>query len=1331
MQRLAGLVLAALLMILAVWIGVRRGAAPPRSVRVLVVSTDASVEILTRAIDRLGASDRALGRRVDFVLRAPSLKEAGTGLPPADLVLVELLDAAWVGGFEKALLDLAGRRGLARADRVPEVVGFGPAARSLSAERRAALGIRHDDRLDAYWTEGGPHNVEQLLRYALKRYGGMVELGIQAVEPRPQQGYVFWDAAGAPHLVSSFTEWQRGVGNTTRPRVAVLEFAARARQEVLAVPKALSDALAQAGVQPLVAFGQPGSKAVRELLLDEAGRPRADVIVSLHLRFADPQAADTLAQLGVPVLNAVRVHGRTLDEWRASTEGLSASEVAWQLAVPELYGLTAPTVVGATEARGSQLSSRPIPERVRRMAERAAALSRLRNTPAAERRIAFVYWNFPPGKENIGASYLNVLDSLPHIAADLARRGYDAGSPSAIERSALSAAIRSRGRNIGRWAPGELAQLVADGEVEAIPVRTYKEWFASLPEPFRKKVEAHWGPPERADIMALPIDGQPHLVIPVVRRGNLIFLPQPDRARTQDLDALYHSQDLPPHHQYIATYLWLQRTFQAHALVHMGTHGTLEWLSGKEAGLAGEDAGEVLTGSLPILYPYIVDDVGEGIVAKRRGAATVVDHLTPALGTSGLAPPLAALQRKITDWQQARATGQELAARIAVDIEAEADKRGLDRDLADKGWSAAARRAAPDPTGRIEALAEHLETIRAQSIPLGTHTFGVAPSGARLDGFAALIAAANPSPAGEARALDVARAALAQSGLAELAQLARGLEGGYVQAGPGNDPVRNLAALPTGKDFYAFDPRTVPTEAAERLGQKLAARLVQDFRAKNEAWPDRLAFEVWGVETIRHAGVQEAQALALLGVAIRRDAQGRFLKLERVPREQLGRPRVDVVFHTTGLYRDTFPMLIELLDQAVRLAAESPEPDNAVARHTADLTEKLIAQGIKPDVARQRARVRIFAEPPGMHDSKVAALADASGSWDREGDVADVYIRRMGFGYGNGLWGAEMEAEFRAALAGTQAIVHSRSSRLYGTLDNDDFFAFGGSIALGVRRVQGGKSPPMWVAELSTPGAEKHVAIEELVGAELRSRVLNPTYAAAMRDEGYAGLREVWKSVEYLWGWQVVYPEAVAEADWQEVYDVWVADRERLGLAKAFEKASPFARQGIAARLLETARKGYWSPPQQTLAGLSKALIDGVVNNGVGCDSLTCNNPELRKYAEEQARRTGAVPASTLLAWSARLEKATGKALAGALSERARDKQRWLAPPAPTGSKEAGRNGQAARVKGYKMEESRRTLDSRLQPLSAPALPRAIWILWLCVLAGALRRWRELRQVVR
>lgn len=1244
-----------------------------RPARVVLVVSDPALEPWTRALDRLTARAPELARRIDLTLRAPSTAALRAGAadadvsdaaPEADVVVVELLEASWALAHAPWLDGWSQARG--RAAPAPRTLALGPAGRDLTPDHLAALGLARDEALDAYWDAGSGADLEQALRHLLRLAGHAVEVAPPTTPPA--QGYVAWDADGEARLLESWEAWRQATGDDgARPRVAILEFPARVKRDTLTIPRAIARALEARGLRPVVVFAQPGSRAVRDLLRDDAG-PRVEAVLALHLKFVDGDAAAALTDLGVPCLNAIRVYGRTVDAWRASTQGLTTGEVAWQLAVPELSGLAPHTVVAAL-APGGRGRYEAVNERVERLADRAAAWARLRATPPGERRVALLYWNYPPGKHNVGASYLNVIRSIPTILADLRGRGLDVGP--AEGDATVGDEVIARGRNVARWAPGELDGLLASGEVVRLPLATYEAWFAALPRAFQRDVVDHWGPPAAAEIMAK--DG--HLLLPVVRRGNVVLLPQPDRARTQDLAALYQKQDLPPHHQYVAAYLWLQRTFDAHAVVHLGTHGTHEWLSGKESGLSGDDPGEVLAGHLPILYPYIVDDIGEGIVAKRRGAAVVVDHLTPALGTSGLAPELAALRERTIEW---RAVPDGQREEVLAELEAEVVRRGLDVDLGDVGWRRGEDGAfAADAQARVAALEDHLEETRARTVPLGLHTFGRSPEGERLDGFVALIEEAHG-----AAVASTTRANLVACGPSELGSLAKGLAGGFVAPGPGNDPLRDPAAVPTGKDFFAFDPRTVPGPRQEALGADLARRLVERLTAERGQAPRRLALQVWGVETIRHAGVQEAQALALLGVRCVRDRQGRVSGLELVPREALGRPRVDVVLHATSLYRDTFPVLVELFDQAVRLAAASPEPDNPIAAHATALVADLVAGGMSEDRARARALVRVWAEPTGKHDSKVAAMAGASGSWDAEAQVAGTWIRRMSHGYGGGQWGEPMEAEFRAALRGTEAIVHTRASSLYATLDNDDYFSYGGSIALGVRSVDGGRSPPFYVTDLRRPGREEHVTLERFMGQELRSRYLSPDWMRAVMEEGYSGARHVWKGVEHLWGWEVVYPEAVGPAKWQEVHEVWVEDRHGLGLEAFFERESPHARQAIAARLLEVVRKERWDPDDATRRALVEAFVGNVERHDVSCDHLTCDHPELTEFVRAEAERLEAVPADALARAIERIERAAGRTVAEALARRQADKADWHAAPAAEAAAAAG-----AQVSGLKMTE--------------------------------------------
>lgn len=1267
---------------------------PGSRVRLMFLASDPGAELLTKAIDGLYGEFPALARSTVISVRAPSTSSVDRPLPEHDLLIAEVKASPWIQEH-KALLQ--NERSTKLHSTIPyRRFALGRLGPGLSEESLADYGLERDRLIDPYWENGSPSQVKQLIAYLLYQYAGFKNLKFEPPSEPVNQGLIVYEN-GQPRIVQNWKEWETRIQpDLRRPKIAVLEYATRVRRETLNIPHAIAEEIERQGFQPVFIFATEASRAIETFLLDERGQRRVDAMISLHFKFSDNEASEILSKLDIPVINTIQIYGRTIDEWEQSTQGLTQAEVPWQLAVPELAGLIQPNIVGGVDNARSEISYRAIPERVRRIVGRAKQWIELRNTPPSQRRIAILYWNYPPGKQNVGASYLNVVRSLPIMTDSLRKQGFGVSGEILDDATRMEEWIVQRGRNIGRWAPGELDRLIEEGQIDRVPVSVYKEWFADLPKSFQKSVVDCWGQPEKADIMTREVEGELQFIIPTIHLGNLVFLPQPDRARTQNLEQLYHSQDLPPHHQYIATYLWLQKVFQANAIVHTGTHGTHEWLSGKEAGLSGNDPGEVLAGTLPILYPYIMDDVGEGTVAKRRGMAAIIDHLTPAMGDGGLSPELLAILNRLQEWHNTASSDPASAATLAEEIKEEVFRLGLDRDLQDRGWSKQEAEKADTVPRRMTALEDYIQQIRAQSIPYGLHTFGVSPQGDQLERFTDLIARGN-----EEDRRDTYRQNLIQSGTQELSRLAHGLIGGYIAPGPGNDPVRNPSALPTGKDFYSFDPRIIPTQHSEELGARMAEDLIQKLHTSNGSYPAKIALQVWGVETIRHYGVQEAQGLALLGVKTVRDDRGRIKDLVLIPRETLGRPRIDVVFHATSLYRDTFPVLIELLDRAVQLAAASPEEDNPIRSHSAGLEKELIAAGVDPNEAKKRSLIRIFAEPTGKHDSKIHAMTTASGSWDDEKQVGNQYIRRMGHGYGGGYWGVPMEREFRAALHGTQSIVHSRASQLYATLDNDDYFSYGGSIALGVRTVDGGSSPPFYVTDLRTPGQETHETLERFMGQEMRSRYLNPTFIKSLIEEGYAGARDIWKTTEYLWGWQVVYPEAVDSAKWKELYEVWLKDRYHLQTDRFFEENNPFARQAISARMLEAVRKGYWKAPQKIVNDLTQIYVEQVAQHGVSCDGLTCDNPDLQTYIEGIAEKVDGLNPAAISQWIAKVQEATGKRLDETLQKRIADRQAWHKPQSieeiPQGSNPAEYH-LAKPITGRVMEEIVKQ-DNRERPL--------------------------------
>jgi cobaltochelatase CobN len=1076
----------------------------------------------------------------------------------------------------------------------------------------ADLGFKRDAELAPYFDAGGEANLVHLVRAALARRH---RPGLKFAPPTAVPEIGFFQVAGG-RAFAGFDDYSQAwlTGRPERqgrPWIGVYfsrDTATSGQTELLS---AIGAALEARGFNPLFAFGYPPDAAIPGLFLHTNGQRRVEAIVALTMKIGNVPAklAPSLAQLGVPILNAIALNNQSRAEWERSASGLDFIERSWQIGGAELAGAIAPTIVASKEklvdvATGQiYVMTMPIPERVERLADRVQALVRLRQEPPAAKRVAVLYYNYPPGRETIGASYLNVLpQSLLQILNRLRADGYLAqGAPTNAEL--LFTLVRTFGNNP---APGtnliaELDQLARSGRAQLLPVSEYRGWFDQLPPSLRSQVLAKWGEPEQSKVMVWhDAAGQPFFVLPALRWGNLLFAPQPTRGWDQDIAAAYHDVTLPPHHQYLAFYLWLQKTFQADAMVHLGTHATHEWLPGKEVGFSAADTGEVIVGAVPQFYPYIVDDIGEGLQAKRRAMAAIITHLTPPLDRASLNPELREIASLINDYHVAREKGSVGADDLLRHLAQSCEKRGVFKDL-----SITLAPAALLNEPQIEDIEHHLKKIGEKLTPFGMHTFGVAPDEAKRAATAEAVLSLEPalSPPEHARRKSELMSRLEASARAELDALSAGLAGRCIPAGPGNDPVRNPEALPTGKNFYGFDPARLPTPATYAAGVRLAADLIASYRQRHAGQvPDRLVFNLWGTETSRHEGAMEAQILALMGVRPRWDARGRVQGVELIPRAELGRPRVDVTIIPSGLYRDLFSGLMLLLDQAVDVVKTDNAADNPLLQHIRAARADLEARGIAPDQAERLASVRLFSVPSGSYGAGLDHVIQQADSWTNDQQVAAVFFNRMSHLFGQGFWGKRAAgtgtnsdlspAVLRLALQGAKGVIHSRSSHVYGAIDSDDFYQYLGGTAMAVREVNG-KGAETLVADLSNPKAGETVTLERYMGREMRARYLNPKWIEAMLKEGYAGARMIRQVTDNLWGWQVAVPEAVDAPKWQEMFETYVQDRHALGIRDAFRAAENLAAyKAMVDRMLTVVEKGYWQAAPETLAQLRQAQAE-------------------------------------------------------------------------------------------------------------------------------------------
>ena len=771
--------------------------------------------------------------------------------------------------------------------------------------------------------------------------GGVDGLAVPDPQPSLDAGYYYPDGETGRVFATweAFDDWRRGAGKR-RPgatRIAVGFYKSNYYAGDTALLDAVIAEIERAGAEAIPVFGYPAGLAFEALLLDAGGEALADVALAFVFRFAGPGAAASLQKVNIPVLSLVSLYGRSEAAWRASPQGLSMFEGTFQVAVPELSGLVAPTVVGSQERvedpdTGLTIVSRqPIASRVTMAVRRALRYAALRATPNSDKRVAVLFYNYPPGKAGIGASYLNVAESLANILERLKGEGYDLGGDDIeLSADALLREITTRARNVGGYAPGKLDAMLAHESAVRVSLADYRRWLDSYAPELRVKVLADWGEPEATTLMAS--DGS--LFIPAVRYGNVVLLPQPARGWGEDDETLYHADDLAPHHQYVATYAWLRADdddgggFGADAVIHLGTHGTLEWLDGKAVGLSAADAPDALIADLPDLYVYNVDVVGEGLVARRRGMATLVDHMVPPFTTSELLPELAALSGSINDYHNNLYKDEQLAAAYAGQILEQATSLGMVKDLGlDLGTEG---ELDPDV---LHAVEEYLIDLRGQHIPYGLHAFGRTPAATMRESTVEAIVSVDRSLLPNDAAVMTAdmESRIVESGSRELLSLVRALAGGHVPVGGGGEPIRNPDAYPTGKNFYGIDPAKVPKPAAWKLGVDLVDQMLAAHVDAHGRYPEKVSFVIWGDETMRHEGVLESQIFHLLGTRPVWDVRGNVIGVDVIPASQLDRPRVDIVIASAA--EGMFNNVTRLMDEAVQRVKVLDEAENYVRRH--------------------------------------------------------------------------------------------------------------------------------------------------------------------------------------------------------------------------------------------------------------------------------------------------------------------------------------------------------------------------------------------------------------
>ncbi|MGW0180465.1 cobaltochelatase subunit CobN [Nocardia sp. NPDC003345] len=1166
-------------------------------------------------------------------------------LDGADLVVVRILGGkrAWEDGLE-----------VLRDSGVPVIAVGGEMApdAELMEQSTVPVGVAADAH--NYLAAGGPPNLLQLHHFL----SDTVLLTGHGFEPPVQL-----PAWGALERAARYPEPVAGV-----PTVGVVYYRAQHLAGNTGYIDALCTAIENSGARPLPVYCASLRTAEPELL-DTLRKADALVVTVLAAGGTKPATASAggddeawdigaLADLDVPILQGLCLTGGRR-QWEDNDDGLSPLDVATQVAVPEFDGriITVPFSFKEFDADGLSTYV-PDAERAARVAGIAVRHARLRHIPAAEKRLALMLSAYPTKHARIGnAVGLDTPASAIALLTELRAAGYDLGTageiPGLEERDgdALMHALIAAGGQDPDWLSAE--QL--EGNPIRIGAATYTAWFETLPGELREAVVEAWGPPPGELYVDRSADPRGEIVIAALRFGNVVLMVQPPRGFGENPVAIYHDPDLPPSHHYLAAYRWLAADtgsggFGADAVVHLGKHGNLEWLPGKTLGMSAACGTDAALGDLPLIYPFLVNDPGEGTQAKRRAHATLVDHLIPPMARAESYGDISRLEQLLDEHANISALDPAKLPAIRQQIWTlmRAAKMDHDLGLAERpdeesfddmllhvdGWLCEIKDVqirdglhilgqAPVGEGEVDLVLAMLRARQLwggeQSVPGLREALGLSEAGGeareRVDTIEArarellaglqaaewsadavddLVAGAAPRLFGDAGGDRDAVTAILRFAATEVVPRLRGtsieiervlhaLNGGFVPAGPSGSPLRGLInVLPTGRNFYSVDPKAVPSRLAWETGRAMADSLLERYLADHGEYPRSVGLSVWGTSAMRTSGDDIAEVLALLGVRpVWDEASRRVTTLEVVDLAELGRPRIDVTVRISGFFRDAFPHVLALLDDAVRLVAALDEPaeQNYVRAHTAaDLAEH---------GDDRRATTRIFGSKPGTYGAGLLQLIDSK-SWRTDDDLADVYTTWGGYAYGRDLDGAPAADDMRTAYRRIAVAAKNTDTREHDIADSDDYFQYHGGMVATVRALTG-KNPEAYIGDSTRPDSVRTRTLSEETTRVFRARVVNPRWLEAMRRHGYKGAFEMAATVDYLFGYDAT-TDVVADWMYEKLAESYVFDETN---RKFMEQSNPWALHGIAERLLEAAERKMWADPDtETLDRLRQIYLE-------------------------------------------------------------------------------------------------------------------------------------------
>lgn len=1130
---------------------------------------------------------------------------------------------------------------------IPYYMDAAGSAEEECIERVAAKDI---EAMKAYSFYGGLTNYKNLWLYVRSLF----DQGMPDAEPPSP---ICWAGIYHPGMEKNFmtdlTSYEKTFLREGRPTLGLLFYRDEWIWDDLHYQKAFIEEAERQGMNVIAVFtnglpdpklGMPTIHEVFEKYFMKEGKPLVDAIVNV-MKFSFTTSGSisikALEEMGVPVLEAYSLIAPK-EEWEASPEGMNAMEISISVTMPEFDGIIHGMPIAAKHVKeDGEVEYLPIPERMRAMVSRAGAWARLHRKPNAEKKIAIIFHNYPPKNSNIGSAYgLDSIESVRRLLGFMKEAGYQVDfipEDTEVFMNRLTA-----------QATNDRSMLTEEQEAacQKVPKKLYRDLFATFPEETRRQMEKDWG---KAPGRVMTTESG-DILVPGLMDGHIFLTVQAPRGYGFDASKIYHDPFIAPTHQYLAYYQWIRDVWGADAVVHVGTHGNLEWLPGKSAGMDRGSYPDLALGSLPNIYPYHMTITGEGIQAKRRGGACLVDHLPAPMEEAGTYEELAELEQAMDEYAHFEKSEPETAKRLVPRIRELAEKASLDGEVP---YTEA------DLAGYLSRLHCYIEDLKNSECHVGLHILGEMPKGETLiHEILALLRLPNgdiPSICellaeeegtsvdtllGQAQTLYpngltggewMARLQRKAEGLVrklaelhfdkekakalgtereqpllrfvceevyprlaetkkEMEHTLRGLSARYIVPGISGSPhAGGVSLLPAGVNFYGIDPRRLPTRTAWEVGKELGDQVISQYIESEDRYPESVGMVFWSGANMRSHGQCIAEFLYLMGIRPIWEPGSLYVKrMEPIPLSELKRPRIDVTARISGLFRDTMPSVVSLMDRAVLLAASLAEndEDNYVRKHISKDCQVMEEKGSPKEEAWREAAYRIFGDAPGTYGAGVAALLEEK-NWDSLDDLANVFIRWGGHAYGSKSNGSYKPELFRERLAHMEVTIKNEDNHETNMMSSDDYNAYHGGLIAAVRSCSG-KKPHAYEGDSSDRSRIKVRTVEAAAKRIFRTETVNPKFIEGLMQHGYKGAADLSNRVAVSFQWDAT----------SDVMEDWMY--EKLSAAYALDpkvqdwmkRVNPWALSRITETLLEAARRGLWQAKEETVDALEKLYLE-------------------------------------------------------------------------------------------------------------------------------------------